>query len=147
MKRPNKLKCLYLAITFQSSLTFAGNTRSLPKKEASERSSNWVCTGLALKFKDLTGNGVQGQTYYWTLSSVTKEKSFMTLTPVQPHLSWTWLHQWASVPSTETTWCQSFFSSLMTAKNKLECLSLADIIMINCYLWVRPDSTRVDRLG
>ncbi len=32
--RPNKLECLYLAITFQSSLTF-GNTRSLPKKEAS----------------------------------------------------------------------------------------------------------------
>jgi hypothetical protein len=48
--RPNKLECLYLAITFQSSLTFADNTRSLPKKEASERSSNWVCSGLALKF-------------------------------------------------------------------------------------------------
>ncbi len=28
--RPNKLGCLYLAITFQSSLTFACNTRSLP---------------------------------------------------------------------------------------------------------------------
>jgi hypothetical protein len=40
MTRPNKLECLYLAITFQSSLTFAGNTRSLPKKEASERCSN-----------------------------------------------------------------------------------------------------------
>ncbi len=26
MKRPNKLECLYLAITFQSSLTFAGST-------------------------------------------------------------------------------------------------------------------------
>ncbi len=38
--RPNKLECLYLVITFPSSLTFAGNTRSLPKKEASERSSN-----------------------------------------------------------------------------------------------------------
>jgi hypothetical protein len=43
-------KCLYLAITFQSSLTFAGNTRSLPKKEGSERSSNSVCSGLTLKF-------------------------------------------------------------------------------------------------
>jgi hypothetical protein len=32
--RPNKLECLYLAITFQSSLTYAGNTRRLPKKEA-----------------------------------------------------------------------------------------------------------------
>jgi hypothetical protein len=48
--RPSTLECLYLAITFQSSLTFAGNTRSLPKKEASESSSNWVCSGLALKF-------------------------------------------------------------------------------------------------
>ena len=57
-----KLECLYLAITFQSSLTFAGNTRSLLKKEASERSSDWVCSGLALKFLDLTGKGFQGQT-------------------------------------------------------------------------------------
>ncbi len=48
--RPNKLECLYLAKTFQSSLTFAGSARSLPKKEASERSSNWVGSGLALKF-------------------------------------------------------------------------------------------------
>jgi hypothetical protein len=48
--RPNKLECLYLAIIFQSSLTFAGKTRSLPKKEASESSYNWVCSGLALKF-------------------------------------------------------------------------------------------------
>ncbi len=40
MMRPNKLECLYLAITFQSSLTFAGNTQSLPKREASERYSN-----------------------------------------------------------------------------------------------------------
>ena len=48
--KAEKLECLYLAITFQSSLTFAGNTRSLPKKEASERCSNWVGSGLALKF-------------------------------------------------------------------------------------------------
>ncbi len=48
--RPNNLECLYLAIIVQSSLTFAGNTRSLSKKEASERFSDWVCTGLALKF-------------------------------------------------------------------------------------------------
>jgi hypothetical protein len=41
---------LYLAITFQSSLTFAGNTRSLPKKEAPERHSNGFGSGLALKF-------------------------------------------------------------------------------------------------
>ncbi len=93
MTRPNKLECLCLAITFQSSLTFAGNTRGMyykrmmivnddsrvvnkleasltddvrviiydhhmfivqatgaSKKEASERSSNWVGSGLALKF-------------------------------------------------------------------------------------------------
>ncbi len=62
MMRPNKRECLYLEVTFQSSLTFAGNTRSLSKKEASEKSSNWVGSGLALKFKDLTGKGVQGQT-------------------------------------------------------------------------------------
>jgi hypothetical protein len=48
--RPNKLECLYLVITFQCSLKFAGNTRSLPKKEASEMHSNWVGSGLALKF-------------------------------------------------------------------------------------------------
>ncbi len=50
MTRPNKLTCLYMAITVQSSLTFAGNTSSLPKKDASERCYNWVGTGLALRF-------------------------------------------------------------------------------------------------
>ena len=50
MTRPNKLECLHLAITFHTSLSFAGNTRSLPKKEASEKSYNWVCSGLSLKF-------------------------------------------------------------------------------------------------
>ncbi len=49
MTRPNKLECLHLAKTSHSSLTFAGNTRSLPKKEASERRSNWVDSGFALK--------------------------------------------------------------------------------------------------
>ncbi len=48
MMRPNELECLYLAITFQSSLAFPGNTRSLPENEASERSSNWVGPGPAL---------------------------------------------------------------------------------------------------
>ncbi len=62
MTRPNKLECFYLAIIFQSSLTFASNTRSLPKKEASEKTSNWVCASFAHKFKDLTGKGVQVQT-------------------------------------------------------------------------------------
>jgi hypothetical protein len=44
MTRPDKLECLYLAITFQSNLTFAGSTKSLSKKEASERSSDWDLT-------------------------------------------------------------------------------------------------------
>ncbi len=50
MKRPNKLEYLYLEITFQSSLTFAVAPRAYPRKEASERYSNWVGSGLALKF-------------------------------------------------------------------------------------------------
>jgi hypothetical protein len=50
LMRPNKLECLYMAITFQSNLTFGGNTMSLPKKEASGRCSNWAGSGLALKF-------------------------------------------------------------------------------------------------
>jgi hypothetical protein len=33
MTRPNKLECLHLAKTFQSSLTFAGITRSLPRRK------------------------------------------------------------------------------------------------------------------
>ncbi len=52
--RPNEL-LFVLAITFQSILTFAGNTRSLSKKEASERTSNWVGSGLALKRPDWKG--------------------------------------------------------------------------------------------
>jgi hypothetical protein len=31
-------------------IIFVGNTRSLSKKEASEKHSNWVGSGLALKF-------------------------------------------------------------------------------------------------
>ncbi len=31
--RPNKLGCLYLAIPFQSSLTFADNTRANPRRK------------------------------------------------------------------------------------------------------------------
>jgi hypothetical protein len=59
---PSNQEWLYFSITFQSSLTFVGNTRSLPKKEPSERFSNRVCSGLALNFKDLTGKGFKGQT-------------------------------------------------------------------------------------
>ncbi len=37
MTRPNKLECLHLAKTFQSSLTFAGSTRNLPKKQGQSK--------------------------------------------------------------------------------------------------------------
>ena len=50
----SQLECLYLAITFQSSLTFAGNTRSLPKKEASERHSKWVGSLGPVSYTHLT---------------------------------------------------------------------------------------------
>ena len=60
--RPNKLKCLCLAFTFQSSLTFAGNTRSLPKKEHLKGGPIGLALALPSKFQDLTGKGFQGQT-------------------------------------------------------------------------------------
>ncbi len=82
--RPNKLECLYLAVTFQSSLMFAGNTRSLPKKEASERCSNWVGSRLALNSRKefLRTNTLA----YWASSSLMKEKFFINLTPEEPIL-------------------------------------------------------------
>jgi hypothetical protein len=48
MTRPNKLECFYLAITFQCSLTFAGNTRSLPKKERKHLKGAAIELALAL---------------------------------------------------------------------------------------------------
>ncbi len=39
------------AKTFQSSLTFPGSTRSLPKKEASEKSSNGFALALPSNYK------------------------------------------------------------------------------------------------
>ncbi len=75
--RPNKLECLCMANTFQSSLTIAGSTRSLLKKEASERSSNWVCSGLVLVLRpDWKGFPMANPLTYWASLSVTKEKSF-----------------------------------------------------------------------
>ncbi len=58
------------------SVTFAGNTRSLPKKEASERSSNWVGSGLALKFSDLKGFPRTNALAY--CANATKVFSFVT---------------------------------------------------------------------
>ncbi len=79
MMRPNKLECLCLANTFQSSLTFPGGTRSLSKKEASERFSNWVCSVQILR-PDWKGFPMANPLAYWASLSVTKEKSFITLT-------------------------------------------------------------------
>ena len=82
MMRPNKLECLYLAITFQSSLTYAGNTRSLSKKEALKDAP--IGFALALPSNSKTywkGFPRANRLAYWALSSVTKEKSFITLTP------------------------------------------------------------------
>ena len=79
MMRPNKIECLCLANTFQSSLTFAGSTRSLPNKEASERSSDWVCPQILRP--DWKGFPMANPLAYWASLSVMKEKSFITLTP------------------------------------------------------------------
>ncbi len=71
-----------LAITFQSSLAIAGNTRSLPKKEASERCSNWVGSGLALKLR-LDYKVIARYNHSSLLGLVVSNegKSFITLTP------------------------------------------------------------------
>ena len=72
----------YLAIALQSSLTFAGNTRSLPKKEASERSSNWVCSGLAHKLRpDQKGFPRTNALAYLASLSATKKNVFTKLAP------------------------------------------------------------------
>ncbi len=62
MPRPNKLECLYLVFPFKPSLTFAGNTRILPKTKPSGRSFTWVGLNFASKFLDQTGKAFQGQT-------------------------------------------------------------------------------------
>jgi len=60
MSKQNKLEHFYLAIPLQPSLTFAGNTRSLPKKKAHQSSSTCVGSGLAYKFLDQTGKYCHG---------------------------------------------------------------------------------------
>ncbi len=83
MTRPNKLKCLYLAINFQSCLTFAGNTRSLWKKiiwKVFQLGLLWPCPQiLRPDWKEFPRANPLA---YWASSSVAKEKSFITLTPV-----------------------------------------------------------------
>jgi hypothetical protein len=82
MMRPNKLECLELAITFQSSLTFVGNTRSLPKKEA-ERCSHWVCSGLDPEIlrPDFKRVSKDKHSSLLGLFVCDKEKSLITSTP------------------------------------------------------------------
>ena len=80
--RPNKLECLYLAITFQPSLTIVGNTRSLPKKKALKDAPIGFALVLPSNSKTyLKGFPRANHLAYWALSSVKKEKSFITLTP------------------------------------------------------------------
>jgi hypothetical protein len=80
MTWPNKLECLYLAINFQSRLTFAGKTRSVPKKEASERSSNWVCWPCPQMLRpDQKGFPRAIPLAYWASLSVTKGKKFYNI--------------------------------------------------------------------
>ncbi len=81
MTRPNKLECLCLAITFQSSLTFAGNTRSLPKKEAFEMCSGWLWPCPQILRPDWKGFPRANLLAYWASLSVTKEKSFDNVDP------------------------------------------------------------------
>jgi hypothetical protein len=70
---------LYLTITFQSSLTFAGNTRSLPKEKALQLGLLWPCPQILRP--DWKRFQRANALTYWASSSVTKEKSFITLTP------------------------------------------------------------------
>jgi hypothetical protein len=83
MTRPNKLDCLHLAKTFQSSLTFAGSTRILPKKEASERPSK-IGFAVALPSNSMTRlervtKGKPSSLFGLVISD--EEKSFVKLSP------------------------------------------------------------------
>jgi hypothetical protein len=98
-----RLEGLCLAITYESSLTFAGNTGSLSKKETFERTSNWLCSGI--QRPDWKGCSRANPLAYWASSSVTKEKGFITLTPGVNNL-------------------KLFNSSLTTRPNKLNGLPL-----------------------
>ncbi len=62
--------------------TFASNTRSLTKKETSERCSNWDCLWACPQIlrPDWKGFPRTNPLAYYASSSVTKEKSFITLT-------------------------------------------------------------------
>jgi hypothetical protein len=83
MMRENELECLHLAKTSQFSLTFAGSTRSLPKKEPSERPLQlgwlWPCTQIVSP--DWKGLPRANPLAFWSLSSATREKSFITSKP------------------------------------------------------------------
>ncbi len=127
MTRPNKLECLYLAITFQSSLTFAGNTRSLPKKEASERCSNWIGFSLCPQILRLDWKGFTrtNPLTYQASSSVMKEKSFITLTTGQNGIK---LFFFVTSLSEKQAWDPRISQVQVTQYSLVS------------YLWVRPEA-------
>ncbi len=83
MMRPNKLEYLCLANTFQSSLTFAGSTRtqegSMKGPPRLQLGLLWPCPQI-LK-PDWKGFPMANLLAYWASSSAMKEKSFVTLIP------------------------------------------------------------------
>ncbi len=126
MTRPSKLECLYLAITFQTSLTFGGNTRSLPKKEASERFVQlgllWPCPQI--QRPDWKGCSRANPLAYWTSLSVTKEKKFYNIDtrwPTDLQLAATLAGPLTS-PSLQGTKAANLFSlSFTLRRSKLVC--------------------------
>ncbi len=80
--RPNKLECLYLAITFQSSLTLLETPGAYPRR----KHLKGLPIGFALALPSNSKTRLEGvsrgkPSSYWASSSVMKEKSFITLTP------------------------------------------------------------------
>jgi len=82
-KRPNKLECLYLAITFQSSLTFAGSTRSLPRRKHLKGPPIGFALALPSNFKTRLERISKGKpsSLLGLIVSDEGKKSFITLTP------------------------------------------------------------------
>ncbi len=101
--RPNKLECLYLAITFQSSLTFADNTRSLPKEDIWKAlQMGWLWPYPQILRPDWKGFLRTNPLAYKALSSVTKEESFKILTPGGGRIGF---EQYTPSPSLEPQRC------------------------------------------
>ncbi len=84
--RPNKLEYLYLAITFQSSLTFVVKPGAYPRKKHM-KGAPMLGTCPSILRPDWKGFPRTDPLAYWASLSVTKEKSFITLTPGSPSAS------------------------------------------------------------